>query len=218
MHLSPQEIEGVYDRHAFHYDRALKLYQLVGLNAQAYRRRAVELLRLKRGDCVVDLGCGTGLSFPLIIERIGPEGRLIGVDLSKEMLAAASKRVEAGGWKNIELINEDITAFEYPDAVAGIIAVGSFGYITRLEEVIDKASRALTPSGRMVILDGKQPDNWPSWMFKVFVWLFRPFQLNLDYFQGHPWEVVPRFFSETTFEQHYGGLMYISAGTAPTAG
>ncbi len=98
-----------------------------------------------------------------------------------------------------------------------MIAVGSFGYIAELDSVIERAARALSPNGRMVILDGKLPEGWPSWLINGFIGLFRPFQLNVDYFRGHPWEVVPRHFSETIFEERYAGLMYICAGTAPSA-
>lgn len=84
--ISKQEIQAIYQRQAKRFDAALQLYRLIGLRLEAYRLRAVELLHLKRGDCVVDLACGTGLSFPLLVDRIGPEGRLIGVDLSSGML------------------------------------------------------------------------------------------------------------------------------------
>ncbi len=217
LQLSLKQIEQVYDKHASHYDPALKLYRLIGLNAEAYRVRAVELLQLSPGDCVVDLGCGTGLSFPLLVDKIGPEGRLVGVDVSSEMLAGAAGRVEQSGWSNVELVNQDIAAFEYPYPLSGVIAVGSFGYIAELDSVIERAARALSPNGRMVILDGKLPEGWPSWLINGFIGLFRPFQLNVDYFRGHPWEVVPRHFSETIFEERYAGLMYICAGTAPSA-
>jgi demethylmenaquinone methyltransferase/2-methoxy-6-polyprenyl-1,4-benzoquinol methylase len=82
--FSTQDIKAKYRRQANRYDFAVQLYRLLGLRIKAYRLRAVDLLRLKRGDCVVDLGCGTGLNFDLLVERIGPEGRLIGVDLSPE--------------------------------------------------------------------------------------------------------------------------------------
>jgi ubiquinone/menaquinone biosynthesis C-methylase UbiE len=216
MHLSVQEIRDVYDRHAGHYDRALNLYRLIGLRANTYRLRAAELLALHLGDCVIDLGCGTGLSFPLILDKIGPQGRLIGVDLAPEMLAMARKRVERFAWDNVELVEADIAAYEYPDNINGVLAVGSFGYIADHVSVIEKISRALVPGGRLVILDGKKPDGWPMWLFEGFVWLFRPFRLNLDYFAGHPWESVDRFLQDAAFEESYGGLMYISSGTAPS--
>src|SRR5262249_52309762 len=68
------------------------------------RARAVERLRLRAGQTVIDVACGTGLTFALIEERIGPHGRLIGVDLSPEMLSHARERVAINGWRNVRLI------------------------------------------------------------------------------------------------------------------
>ncbi len=104
--------------------------------------RAVELLRLRPGDHVVDLGCGTGLSFPLLQDKIGPEGRLIGVDLTPEMLAVAKERVDRSGWTNVELVQADISTYEFPEAISGVVAVGAFGYVAEFEPVIKKASHA----------------------------------------------------------------------------
>jgi demethylmenaquinone methyltransferase/2-methoxy-6-polyprenyl-1,4-benzoquinol methylase len=51
------------------------------------RKRAVRALNLQRGDTVVDIGCGTGLNFPLLQGAIGPEGTIVGVDLTDAMLS-----------------------------------------------------------------------------------------------------------------------------------
>ena len=94
MPLSKEFVESAYDLHAKNYDFAVKLYRLIGLNIEEYRLRAVELLQLKQGDFVLDIGCGTGLNFGPLIQRIGPKGRIIGVDLSSKMLACAKERIK----------------------------------------------------------------------------------------------------------------------------
>lgn len=212
MALSKQEIRSSYQSAAKYYDFALRLYGLIGIR-KAYRSRAVKLLRLKRGDCVVELGCGTGINFPLIIEKIGPEGRLIGVDLAPKMLACAGERVERAGWKNIELVQSDIVAYNFPEGVNGVLSTGVFGYIADCDRVIDAASHALVPGGRLVIMDGKRPERLPSWVFHLIVWLSRSFGVTSDYFDKRTWESVERYFRETAFEQMYGGMLYISSGT-----
>ncbi len=121
---------------------------------EAYRLRAVELLRLKRGDCVVDLACGTGLSFPLIVDRIGSEGRLIGVDLSPGMLACTRELVERSGWKNVDLVQSDMAAYHYPERVNAVLTVGALGYVPEYDRVIEGARHALVPGGRLVIIGG----------------------------------------------------------------
>ena len=69
------------------------------------RREAVSLLHLRTGSVVVDAACGTGGSFPLIEEEIGPTGCLVGVDLTPEMLRKARARITSHGWGNVTLIN-----------------------------------------------------------------------------------------------------------------
>ena len=66
--ISKSEVQEKYQKYSGDYDFAVKLYRLLGLRIQAYRSHAVELLNLKRGDCVVELGCGTGLNFPLLFQ------------------------------------------------------------------------------------------------------------------------------------------------------
>ena len=192
----------------------MKLYRLIGLHIEDYRSRGVELMHLKRGDCVLDLGCGTGLNFPHLFKQIGPDGRIIGVDISSEMLNCARKRVELEGWRNVELVHSDIAEYMVPANINGVISTGVFGYVPEREQILGNVSQALKPGGRIAIIDGKRPDQWPAWLFKTFVKLSSPFGLTAEYFDGHTWRLVVRFFQDTAFEEMYGGLLYISSGTA----
>ena len=79
-------------------------------------------------------------------------------------------------------------------------------------------SLVITSTTLLAIVDGKRPDRWPSSLFKLFVWLWSPFGLTEEYFDGQAWKLVERFFQDATFEEVYGGLLYISAGTAAEAG
>jgi demethylmenaquinone methyltransferase/2-methoxy-6-polyprenyl-1,4-benzoquinol methylase len=207
-------VEAAYQRHAKNYDLAVKVYGLLGLHIEKYRLHALALLQLKRGDCVLDLGCGRGLSFPLLMKSIGTEGHLIGVDCSSEMLACAQERVNRENWKNVQLVHADIATYDFPAGVNGVLAIGVFGYVIERERVIEKISKTLVPGGRLVILDGKRSDRWPVWLFKLFVWYSSLFGVTEDYFDSRTWESVGRFFENPTFEEGYGGLMYLSSGVA----
>src|ERR1700759_3121048 len=92
-----------YRKKAKHYDITSRLYPAPGYPQRAQRLRAVRALGLRPGASVVDIACGTGLNFPLIEEAIGPEGRIVGVDLTDAMLAQAQGRIETNGWRNINL-------------------------------------------------------------------------------------------------------------------
>jgi demethylmenaquinone methyltransferase/2-methoxy-6-polyprenyl-1,4-benzoquinol methylase len=211
-----EQLRAMYQRWAKHYDLVVKLYVLIGLRWKAYRLRAVELLQLRRGDCVVDLGCGTGLNFPLLLGEIGPEGRLIGVDLSSDMLRCARQRADAAGWANVELVEGDMLSFEYPDRTNGIIVSGALGYVSEYEQVIRAASNALAAGGRFVVLDGKEPEHWPSWLIRIFLWLLTPFGISHEYLSHATPETVEQYFRDTSYEELYGGVVYISSGLAPS--
>ncbi len=64
---------------------------------------------LKRGDRVLVFCCGTGLDFPHILNKIGKEGLITGVDFSSVMLDIARQKIDENKWDNIELIEADIT-------------------------------------------------------------------------------------------------------------
>lgn len=208
-------VEAAYDKYARRYDFALKLYGLIGLRIHEYRARAIALLDLKPGDHVVDLGCGTGLSFQQLAEHVGADGRITGVDISGEMLRCASERVRRAQLNNVELIRADIAAYEIPRDAKGVLSTGVFGYVSERDAVIERIARDLAIGRRVVIVDGKRPDAWPSWLFRAFVRVSRPFGLTQAYFDARTWESLKRWFPRTTFESVYGGLLYIACGWKP---
>ncbi len=211
--ISRQEVQAMYQSGAKHYDFTAILFGLLGMRLKAYRSLAISKLSLQRGDCVVEFGCGTGLNFPFLMEQIGPEGRLIGVDLTPGMLEVARARVDRSGWKNVELIQSDIAAYDYPEGVNAVLSTGMFGFIPEYDHVIKAAARSLAPGGHLSILDGKQPETLPSWLFKIVLKIGGPFGYTPEYFEVRPWESVERYFKETSFETRYGGMVYILSGT-----
>ena len=75
------------------YDLELALFEPV-------RQRAIGRLRLKSGDRVLDVGCGTGLSFSALEGLVGPEGSIVGIEQSPEMIERARARAADNGWQN----------------------------------------------------------------------------------------------------------------------
>jgi SAM-dependent methyltransferase len=78
------------------------------------RRAVIATLGLKPGHVVLDVGCGTGLSFPLLEESVGPGGRIVGIDQSPDMLLRARARVADRGWQNVTLVEAPAAAAEIP--------------------------------------------------------------------------------------------------------
>lgn len=80
------------------------LYDLELAAFEPLRHAAIEALHLRPGQHVLDLGCGTGLSFDLLVRGVGPQGRITAVEQSPEMLARAQRRVARAGWRQVELL------------------------------------------------------------------------------------------------------------------
>jgi ubiquinone/menaquinone biosynthesis C-methylase UbiE len=78
----------------------------------SWKKKTLSDSSLKRGNKVLVFCCGTGMDFPYILNRIGKEGKIIGVDFSSEMLKNAHERIKKEKWSNIELIEADVTKFK----------------------------------------------------------------------------------------------------------
>src|ERR1700754_3872457 len=86
------------------YGAIAKTYELRTASGDHARRELVECLAPRAGEVILDVGCGSGRNFDQIQRRIGPNGRLIGIEPSPEMLAQARALVERRGWKKVDLI------------------------------------------------------------------------------------------------------------------
>ena len=213
---SKDKVQSTYQKISRRYDWHMKAYNLIGIRIADYRRHAVDLLQLKPGDHVVDLGCGTGLSFPHIMERIGPDGHLTGVDMTEGMLTCARERCDRAGWDNVELVQSEIGYYKFAESIDAVISTGVMGYVSEYNSVIQSAARALTPDGQLVIVDAKQPDTWPLWLFKLLFKIKKPLGLSIKYFDNRPWESVDNNFKKSTFEERYNGWVYFSTGCNPS--
>ncbi|WP_299069599.1 methyltransferase domain-containing protein, partial [Accumulibacter sp.] len=91
--LNKDETRNLYRRRAKRYDLSIQLYRLFGFEMDRYRQDAISALGLAPGDQVVELGCGTGLNFEYVQRIIGPEGKIVAVDLTDAMLDVARCRV-----------------------------------------------------------------------------------------------------------------------------
>jgi ubiquinone/menaquinone biosynthesis C-methylase UbiE len=110
-------------------ERAIELYRdlasrydlMIGIRLVApVPRRAVRWLALRPGQTVLDIACGTGLNPAELRSGVGTEGKVVGVDLSQEMIEVARRRVHAAGWDNVELINDVVQDAALPPRPYGL--------------------------------------------------------------------------------------------------
>jgi demethylmenaquinone methyltransferase/2-methoxy-6-polyprenyl-1,4-benzoquinol methylase len=209
-----------YRKKAKHYDLTSRLYPAPGYPQRAQRLRAVQALGLRPGDRVVDVACGTGLNFALLEEAIGPDGEIVGVDLTDAMLAQAQRRMESNDWRNISLVQCDAAEFDFPAEVDAILSTYALTQVPECGEVIAHGAAALSAGGRWVVLDLKVPDNAPRRLAQLGVAIARPFASIDEWMARRPWEVIRAAMEEEltdlSWTELFFGTAFLAAGSRGT--
>lgn len=109
---------------------------------------------LRPGQTVLDLGSGAGLDSLLAARRVGPTGRVVGVDFCPEMAAKARRNADLCDLRNIEFVGAGIEALPLPDEWADVvISNGVFNLCPDKPGVLVEAFRVLRPGGRLQMAD-----------------------------------------------------------------
>jgi len=207
----------VYRKKAKRYDITSRLYPAPGYPQRGQRRQAVQELRLGRGDTVVDMACGTGLNFSLLEEAVGPEGRIVGVDLTDAMLDQARGRIETNGWSNVSLVHADATEFDFPAGIDAILSTYALTQVPECREVIAHGAAALSGGGRWAVLDLKVPDSTPRWLAQVGTATVRPFASIDEWIARRPWNAIRTAMQETlvdvSWTELFFGTAFLAAGS-----
>ena len=197
----------LYRHRARRYDRAARWY--AGL-----REEAIDALDLYPRRRVIDVACGTGLSFPALVDTVRWTGHVVGVDASPQMLRLAQRRVEAHGWPNVTLVESLVEqAALGPPADAALFCLAHD--VLQSEAALQNVFRHLRPGARVAAFGLKTA---PTWRVPVNLYVRRASRRYVTDLDGlhAPWRFLARRLVEFEVVDRAWGGAYIAWGRAPS--
>jgi len=201
-------VERTYQNWAKVYEWLTPFY-LLG-NEQRLRRETIGSLHLQPGQTVLDVACGTGRNFPLILEKIGSTGSLVGVDYTPAMLARAQERVDREGWHNVELIRADAARIDLQRKFDAALCTLAIGVIPDYGGALDRMVAHIKPGGRLAIGDAKRGSGLSGLAFN---WLAEVLGYGAaEVMSRQPWELLRKVLGDFHYEEWFSGFFYTAAG------
>jgi demethylmenaquinone methyltransferase/2-methoxy-6-polyprenyl-1,4-benzoquinol methylase len=192
------------------YRRAAQGYDASAQRTMARRRRTIDLLQLRPGEVVLDVGAGTGLSYAWLRDGVGEAGRVLAFEQSPEMFEQARRRVERERWRNVWHVCSPAETVALPELADAAL----FNYthdILRTPQAVANIVRQLKPGAR-VALAGMKFFPWWTGPLNLLAWLKnRPYNAKAADL-WHPWDHIEAYCHHFQRWSTQAGMGYVARG------
>jgi len=217
MALDPDKSVADYRAIAARYDYSTR-------RVNGVRRETIAALKLRPGETVLDVGCGTGFSFAPIRAAIGARGTLLAFDHSDDLLAIARHRIAEAGWRNVVLMRARAETVDFRGDIArlGVAPPAAllFSYVhdvMQSEAALDNLLAQAAPGARVAITSTKLwPRAWWPLCVPVNAYLYRTHEryiTNREENFDRPWAKLARRLDNFAVRTCWPGWRYVATGT-----
>jgi len=177
------------------------------------RQKAVELLHLKQGDRVLDMGCGPGGSFPYLVHAVGPSGEVVGVEISPEISINARRRIAKNERRNVQVIEGAAQDVHLTGMFDGLLMFAAAD-VYASEEALENIFPHLRDNARVVVFGAKTSSNRLGVILNPFLrMLFSKLSFRTtpspDY---EPWRMLAKRVEKLVVEEYLFGWMFLASG------
>lgn len=181
------------------------------------RHKAVALLDLKKGDRVLDMGCGLGGSFPYLVRAVGPAGQVVGVEISPEMCVNARSRITRNQWSNVEVIEAAAQVVHLTGPFDGLLMFAAPD-VYASEEALENIFPHLISNARVVAFGAKTTRHgWGRILNPVLRLAISKLSFPTTPIPDEePWRLLARRLEKLEVEEYFGGSMFLASGSVTT--
>ena len=182
-----------------------------------FRRMAAQRLHLPMGGRVLEVGCSSGANFRFLEEAVGPEGEIVGVDISPDMIHYARLRVERMGWKNIHLLESAAEDVDLQGRFDGLLLFAMHDVMTSTR-ALDHVLSFLKKGGVVVTVGPVLADRYPGAFFNPIVHMGYKRLAVSQQDKDRPWRLLSERMPNFQVKRYGPGIMYVGWGTFPQQG
>jgi ubiquinone/menaquinone biosynthesis C-methylase UbiE len=160
------------------YSKFSKIMGFIEKSEKSLRNRSLELLNLKNGDKVLEIGFGRGTALIEISKAVGEKGEVFGIDLTPEMIKISKQRLAKQGILNVRLEEGDARNLPYKNNYFDVVYISSTLELFDTPDipvVLKEIKRVLKPEGKLGVVSIPKENREKSFGVRIFEWSHRTF-------------------------------------------